>query len=622
VSGFAAIFHRDGTPVEPSILRKLAASLAFRGPDAQQVWSSGPLGLVHALLRTSREARNERQPFSLDGNTWIVADARVDARKDLSSALRCESGFHAGVSSDAPDVELILRAYLVWGEACVQRLLGDFAFVIWDASQRRLFAARDHFGVKPLFYADTPGALLISNTLDCLRRHPAVSDALHDLAIADFLLFDTIQDPAATSFQDIRRLPPAHTLTAHDGQISVRRYWDLPMPSPVRYRHGAEYVQHFRELLGVAVADRLRSDSAAVLMSGGLDSPTVAASAKSVLRRAGNSNGLRAYTEVFDRLIPHEERHYATLVAEKLRIPIECRTGDDARIFQHAGTHSPEPVHSAWPDSTREQLGQISVHSRVALTGFGGDPLLSSLLSVHFQQLLSKKHFGRALADVARYFATEGRLSRLYIRKRFRRWFPPETESPAYPAWLNEDLERRLGLRDRWESLSRGVPAGQMARSVAHQQTLAGSWTSLFETFDPGITGVPVEVFHPFFDLRVVAFLLALPTVPWCCDKELLRAAARGVLPDAVRLRRKSPLPADPLVALLRKTDSAWVDQFEAVPELKRYLVRERIPKAFGTSDIWSSWIHLRPLSLNFWLSKCRPLGRESEPANTKPDVS
>jgi asparagine synthase (glutamine-hydrolysing) len=503
------------------------------------------VGLGHALLRTSREARNERQPLSLDGNAWIVADARVDARKDLLTALARESSDHAAVSSDAPDVELILRAYLVWGEACVQHLLGDFAFVIWDAVGRRLFAARDHFGVKPLFYAEVGGVLLLGNTLDCLRRHPAVSESLNDLAIADFLLFDMIQDPAATSFQDTRRLPPAHTLTFQDGQLSIRRYWDMPVPTLLRYQRGAEYTEHFRELLDVAVADRLRGEGLGVFMSGGLDSPTVAASAKRVLRRGGNPNGLRAYTEVFDRLISHEERHYAALVAEKLQIPIEFLESDDAKIFGRAGDHSPEPVHSAWPDSTREQLRQISVNSRVALTGFGGDPLLSSFLSVHLRQLLGKRHFGRVLADAVRYLSAEGRLSRLYIGRRFRRWFTPEKENSSYPKWLNEDLEKQLHLPERWESLSNDLPAVEMSRSVAHQQTAAGFWTALFEGYDPGATRIPVEVCHPFFDLRLVHFLLALPTVPWCCDKELLRAAARGVLPDAVRLRRKSPLRAD-----------------------------------------------------------------------------
>jgi len=111
-----------------------------------------------------------------------------------------------------------------------------------------------------------------------------------------------------------------------------------------------------------------------------------------------------------------------------------------------------------------------------------------------------------------------------------------------------------------------------------------------------------VEVCHPFFDLRLVDFLLALPSLPWCSDKELLREAARGILPDAVRLRRKSPLLADPLIALLQRPESAWVDSFEGVPELGRYVERRLIPKVFGEKDGWTAWIHLRPLSLNSWL--------------------
>jgi len=111
-----------------------------------------------------------------------------------------------------------------------------------------------------------------------------------------------------------------------------------------------------------------------------------------------------------------------------------------------------------------------------------------------------------------------------------------------------------------------------------------------------------LEVCHPFFDLRLVSFLLAQPALPWCSDKELLREAARGILPDAVRLRRKSPLPADPLVALLQRRESAWVDSFEAVPALGRYVERRHIPKVFGEKDSWAAWTHLRPLSLNFWL--------------------
>ena len=111
-----------------------------------------------------------------------------------------------------------------------------------------------------------------------------------------------------------------------------------------------------------------------------------------------------------------------------------------------------------------------------------------------------------------------------------------------------------------------------------------------------------MEIRHPFFDLRLVDFLLGLAALPWCSDKELLREAGRGVLPDAVRLRRKSPLLSDPLIALLQRPESAWVDSFEADGKLGRYVERRSVPKVYGEMDPWSAWIHLRPLSLNFWL--------------------
>jgi len=602
VSGFVAILNCDGSPCDAAVLRRLTDYLAFRGPDAQQVWAEGPAGLGHALLTTTKEAEHEPQPFSLDRKLWIVADARVDGRKELVDALTRVSSNGPPIPVGTSDAELILRAYLAWGESCLDHLLGDFAFVIWDTLHKRLFAARDHFGVKPLFYSKAGNTLVISNTLDCIRRHPTISDRLDDLAIADFLLFDSIQEPGATAFADVRRLPPAHALTSERGDVSTHRYWELSVNEPVHYRRPSEYIERFLELLDLAVADRLLSEKAGVLMSGGLDSTTVAASAKRILSHNGNPDSLRAYTAVFDLLFPHEEGRYAALVADSLKIQVEFQTSDNARIFQLAETHRPEPVHTPCPHFTACQLTHAFSHSREMLTGFGADPALSSLLSTHFRELLTKKQFGRAVVDAMKYLSAEGRFSRLYIRTRLRRWLPSKTQNAWCPEWLNPDLDRRFDLHGRWEEFTRSPVPRAAVRPVALEALAAPMWANLFETFDPGATRIPVLVRHPFFDLRLVNFLLALPTVPWCCDKELLRAAARGVLPDAVRLRRKSPLQADPLVALLQRPDSAWVDNFRPVAELERYVIRHRLPRVFGTKDTWSAWINLRPLSLNFWL--------------------
>jgi asparagine synthase (glutamine-hydrolysing) len=594
--------HGDNAPVDRELLESLTDSLSFRGPDARGIWSHGPIGMGHTLLRTTYESKSERQPANVEERYWIVADARLDGREELIAELQCSE---RNVCSDAPDCDLILHAYAAWGTTCVDRLRGDFSFALWDAQHKQLFCARDHFGVKPFFYAHIGQLIVVSNTLNCILPHPAVSRRLNDLAIADFLLFDMIQEPGATSFADIQRLPPAHTLVCDEGGISLRRYWVLPLSAPVPHKRRSECVDQFRELLDRAVSDRLRTSSVGVLMSGGLDSPTVAASARRMLSRNGASTELCAYTYVFDNLIHDEERHYATLVAEALKIPIEFHAGDDVGLWKDhdlRGSLWPEPVHSPLSDGGLSQLRQVAARSRVVLTGFGGDPVFSCLLSVHFSKLLKERQFGRALADATRYLATEGRFSRLYVRTRWQKWFGRRSQMPHYPGWLNQDLEKCLGLRARWDSLVRTPAPNGSSRCTAYEAMADSLWPNLLERYDSGVTGIPLEVRHPFFDLRLINFLLALPALPWCSDKELLREAGRGVLPDAVRLRRKSPLPADPLIALLQRPESAWVDSFEAVPELSQYVERRLIPRVSRERDSWAAWIRLRPLSLNFWL--------------------
>jgi len=605
VSGFVGIVNFDGAPADPRLLQELTNFLSFRGPDAQEIWCHGPVGLGHALLQTTSGTPLEKQPAQLDGRLWIVADARIDARADLIGKLNGKSQTPRAVSLSTPDAELILHAYDTWGEACVEHLLGDFSFAIWDAPRRRLFCARDHLGVKLLYYSRAGSSIVFSNTLNCVRRHPAVSDRLNDLAIADFLLFDSNQDQATTSFADILRLPPAHLLTLERGTLSTRRYWELSVTTPIHFSRNEEYIERFRELLDAAVADHLRTNSAGVLMSGGLDSSTVAASARRVFTGNGNGSSLHAYTEVFDRLIPHEERHYAKLVADALKIPILFQSGDSHRLFDCENPEEsfpPEPVHSPQARATFDQLRQVAARSRVVLTGDGADPGIRGRPSVNFRQLIGKKQFGRALGDAARYLTVEGRLSRLYLRTRWRLLFANGDHAVGYPGWVSEDLGKRLGLFDRWESLTRPVAPAEAFRPEAHDAIINSTQPNVFEEYDAGWTGIPVETRFPFYDLRLVNFLLALPRLPWCCDKQLLREAGRGVLPEEVRLRRKSPLQSEPLIALLNRPEASWVDQFEAVPELGEYVNRQRIPAVCGEPDPWTAWINLRPLSLNFWL--------------------
>ena len=185
------------------------------------------------LLKTTDESEHERQPFT--PRRPDLDRRRRPRGRPPRPVPKLKAHGHEDLSPDATDVELILRAYPTWGENCVEHLLGDFAFAIWDAPQQRLFCARDHLGVKPFFFYSTRALgqkLIFSSSLDCIRQHPAVSDRLNDLAIADFLLFDLNQDLATTSFADIQRLPPAHAAIWSAAGTQLRRYWTLPIDEP------------------------------------------------------------------------------------------------------------------------------------------------------------------------------------------------------------------------------------------------------------------------------------------------------------------------------------------------------------------------------------------------------
>ena len=292
MSGIAGIVNLDGAPVDRDLLSLMTGYMSFRGPDAQALWAEGNVGFGHTLLRTTSHVETENQPLSLDGQVWLTADARLDARAELIKKLKLPQ------EQSLNNAELILHAYQAWGDDCVQHLLGDFAFAIWDNRAQRLFGARDHFGVKPFFLASAGNSFLFSNTLNTLRLDSRISDELNDIAVGDYLLFGLNQDLSTTIFRDIKRLPPGHFLTISDGAIKVVRYWKQAFDE-IHFRDRRSYVNRFAELLSTAIEDRIDANNVSVSMSGGLDSTSIAAIVKNKL---GPAN-VQACAVVYDKLI-------------------------------------------------------------------------------------------------------------------------------------------------------------------------------------------------------------------------------------------------------------------------------------------------------------------------------
>src|ERR1700752_670791 len=239
MSGIVGILNRDGVPVERHLISRMTSYLSFRGPDAQHFRIIDNVGLGHAMFGTTCEAVTEQQPLTLDEKIWLTADVRLDARRELIARLEDKLGAPLRTLADSPraanDAELILHAYEAWREDCVNYLRGDFAFAIWDATQQRLFCARDQLGVRQLYYNYSDDCFVFSNTLNCLRLHPRVSNNLNEQAIDDFLLFGQNQEKEPTTFADIKRLPRAHALSVDVEGVRLREYW-TPSASTIRYK--------------------------------------------------------------------------------------------------------------------------------------------------------------------------------------------------------------------------------------------------------------------------------------------------------------------------------------------------------------------------------------------------
>ncbi|MCP4307851.1 MAG: asparagine synthetase B [bacterium] len=550
MSGIAGIVNADHEPVDRGLLGEMTQSLAYRGPDAQNTWIGHHAGLGHAMLQTTFDMERERQPHSLDGEVWITADARIDAREELIQNLKRHASADLG---GATDVDLILHAYRAWDVECLDYLLGDFAFGIWDAPKQRLFCARDHFGVRPFYYAQVGKQLIFSNNLDTIRLHPNVSATLNDLAVVNCLLFRYQPKIDITFFADIQGLRPAHRLVWENGKATISRYWTLPVEEPIRYAKEQDYIDNFLELLDRSMIDRMRTDRAGILMSGGMDSTAIAASVSEIARRSEAAFSLKAYTYVYERSRSSREKYYATRVAERLGLPIQYIAMDDAERFEGWDSPDfwlPEPIVSSAllaDDKCIRDASEVDGR-RVFYSGFGPDAMLWWEPS-YYRNLIRDGHVGHVVEKIAGFLLHNRRLPPLTIKTAVKQWWSRLQGSALDDSdvdatirdMLTPDVRARIDIPCKWWQFPE-KPLTHPWRPRAYEQLIDPYWTLGFQELDIANVAAPVEFRFPYFDIRLVRFLLRVPVLPWCVNKILLREAMQGRLPEDVRARPKTPL--------------------------------------------------------------------------------
>lgn len=274
--GICGRYNFDGRPVDEELIKSMNRQLIHRGPDAEGVYIDDLLGLGHRRLKIIDLSDTANQPMSTeDGRYTIVYNGEIYNYKDIKRQLKSE-GYNFYSQSDT---EVLLKSYQKWGEGCLKYLNGMFAFVIWDKSERKLFAARDRLGKKPFFYYYDHDKFIFASELKAISKNMDIKKELNPEAISDFLSLGYILSPKSI-FKNICKLPAAHFLVVKDNGVRIQQYWRLNryfMDKKTNINEN-EILEEFEWLLNDAVKIRLMSDvPLGVFLSGGIDSTSILA---------------------------------------------------------------------------------------------------------------------------------------------------------------------------------------------------------------------------------------------------------------------------------------------------------------------------------------------------------
>jgi asparagine synthase (glutamine-hydrolysing) len=580
VSAIFGLVAVHGGELPGHALEAMRSALADHGGDGGDTWALGGAGLGQQLTFVTPEDLFERQPLvSRDSLRVLVSDGRIDNRLELSGELGLP-----WPARTVPDSAFILAAYERWGTDCPQHLIGSFSFAIWDARLKRLLLARAPSGAKPVFFHQAADFVAFATMPSALFALPGVPRKLCLESVADHLILVPLE-PGASLYRDIRSLEPGHALTVSPRGSHIRAFWRPELRHELRLRCDAEYVEAFTERFDRVVADHLRSLSpVGVMMSGGLDSTSVAATAAPLLARHGER--LAAFTAAprtgfREPGAPHwlvDEAPLASTVAaryENIDLSVIRTEGlfflDELdRFFDAAEMPYEASAGRVWHEAIMSEAQRQGI--RVLLTGKCGNWTVSWDGSSLIRSLVGRGRWAaawretRALAPAsrglpaARALVSGGFIPQLPWRAQLaiarRRgsddpliapeswWAPLSPIHPEFARAQNVAARSRARACDHWIRRRIDTPERRRDR-LMHVQRIAGvngAYQTLYGT----------DTRDPTADARIAEFCLSLP------EEQYRRG---GVSRWLIRRAMADRLPPEILASPRRGIDTA--DWFE-----------------------------------------------------------
>lgn len=556
--GIAAIC---GTALNPGddAIGTMVQAIRHRGPDAQTYRRLDGCHLGHARLSII-DLENGAQPMvDAHGRHWIVFNGEIYNYRELRAELS-GCGYRFQTHSDT---EVILAAYGEWGSACLDRLRGMYAFAIWDVSTRRLFAARDIFGEKPLYYAIANGHLVLGSELKAILASGLVSRELSRAGLDGYLALGYVP-PDRTIYEHVQSLPPGHHLEWNGRAVQTTRYW-APTAHPVQITT-EDAAEELRRLLRQAVRRQMVADvPVGAFLSGGHDSSAIVA-----LMREVRSGPLQTFSVGFGEHV--NELPYARHVARRYETEhheLDLSEPPVAELLERMADVYDEPFMdpSHVPTYVLSEFARKRV--KVALTGDGADELyggyawyplvaLSTAVPASAVVWFVLRATSRLLSDRYRTLSTYSRAMGMAVR------WPDAWQRYVHYRQVFSDAQRR-GL---WAGNDAGVAPFPNAFFRPSDDVTGFSRALHFDlaAFLPGDILVKVdrasmahglETRAPFLDRDLVEFALSLPSTLKVDEQQtkiLFKQALAPLWPDAIRLRPKQGF-AGPFVPWLQRAD-------------------------------------------------------------------
>ncbi len=542
MSAILGRFQLDNSPVDPVLFGRGMDALAHYQAERVDVWIEDGIALGCRLREFTPESRFENQPV-VHERAVIVADARIDNRDELFDAL----GVPHPERAEMPDSTLILRAYLQWGEDCTARLIGDFAFAIYDRSRRAVFCARDHVGVRPLVFVHTPAVFTFATDPAALLAFADQPHPIDEHQVATYLQDWFVLHKDRTFYQGIDRLPQATQFTVTGQGITRRTHWKPEMRAPLVLKDAREYGERLRGLMEEAIRARIRSAyPIASHFSGGIDSSSISILAK---RTADQTGGKFAMGYSWSPPISDENpevqgderlRIWKLAEAENLPAHFVYENADNYRAFFARNIAADSRIDLFFEKTVLPDAGSRGV--RMILSGSGGDEAATTPGQGYLAELLVRGRF-RALA---RFFYHRFRFNiRATLPQLFQHVLLPilpgyffrkfgSTSLERFPlGFINPDFKRAFGFK-RYDIAFREHPG---FHSMIAMNIERGHLAERMEGWNKWGAPYGIQYAFPMTDKRIFEFMLAVPPdvmFGYNTSRLMYRQAMTGVFPPSV----------------------------------------------------------------------------------------